>query len=281
MIYSSSDVAREAGMTTEGLRFYEKSGIIKVKKNEKNGYRVYEIMQVPLLRMAKILNTYGIPLSEISGFFQYDDSGLPKLVDTMEQRQEALKEELWRKGRLLERLEYQLDLMRRAAEDPDQVWFCTRPAMAYLEYYGASMLRRRKELRDTLEEWIAQMPLVYPMPVLHRQDIGDETAYCPAGFFCYAEDMEKLGLHENEFVRFVPCQQYLCGISAQQNSGRIDTTALEPLLFTAKKMNLQIAGDAYFLSFAVTSPAPDQPKLFYQMLLPVVPGWTGDGEEFR
>lgn len=53
MIYSSTDVARETGMTTEGLRFYEKNGIIKVRKNESNGYRAYEIMQVPLLRMAR------------------------------------------------------------------------------------------------------------------------------------------------------------------------------------------------------------------------------------
>ena len=68
MAYSSKDMAREAGMTTEGLRFYEKSGIIKVKKNAKNGYRVYEVMQVPFLRMAKILNTYGIPLHDIRRF---------------------------------------------------------------------------------------------------------------------------------------------------------------------------------------------------------------------
>ena len=116
MAYSSKDMAREAGMTTEGLRFYEKSGIIKVKKNAKNGYRVYEVMQVPFLRMAKILNTYGIPLHDIRRFFHKGDEALGGLLATMEQKQEDLRLELWRKGRILERLEYQSDLIRRAVE---------------------------------------------------------------------------------------------------------------------------------------------------------------------
>ena len=138
MAYSSKDMAREAGMTTEGLRFYEKSGIIKVKKNAKNGYRVYEVMQVPFLRMAKILNTYGIPLHDIRRFFHKGDEALGGLLATMEQKQEDLRLELWRKGRILERLEYQSDLIRRAVEDPlksgfaparpSPIWNITAPA---------------------------------------------------------------------------------------------------------------------------------------------------------
>lgn len=271
MAYSSKDMAREAGMTTEGLRFYEKSGIIKVKKNAKNGYRVYEVMQVPFLRMAKILNTYGIPLHDIRRFFHKGDEALGGLLATMEQKQEDLRLELWRKGRILERLEYQSDLIRRAVEDPAQIWFCTRPAIAYLEYYGTSALRRNKELQQTLEAWVTQMPLVYPMPVLHQKDIGNPSAYCPAGFYCYVEDMEKLGLKENRFVRMVPRQQYLCGISRQDNPQLIvSSSALTPLLATAEKMNLRVAGDVFFLSFAVTQPQEEVQRLFYQVLMPVV-----------
>ena len=37
--YSSIDMARETGMSSEGLRFYERKGILQVDKDEKNGYR--------------------------------------------------------------------------------------------------------------------------------------------------------------------------------------------------------------------------------------------------
>ncbi len=53
--YSSIDMARETGMSSEGLRFYERKGILQVDKDEKNGYRTYPIMKVPMMRSAKIL----------------------------------------------------------------------------------------------------------------------------------------------------------------------------------------------------------------------------------
>ena len=49
--YSSMDMAQETGLTTEGLRFYEKNGIIEVKKRE-NGYRVYDT-RLTSLRLRK------------------------------------------------------------------------------------------------------------------------------------------------------------------------------------------------------------------------------------
>lgn len=269
MIYSSRDVARETGMTTEGLRFYEKCGILKVKKDASNGYRKYEIQRVPFLRMAKILNTYGMSLNEVNTFFHKDDEGLPELLANMEQKGEELKKELWRKGRLLERLEYQCDLIRRASQDPSQVWFCSHPPMAYLEYYGASKIRRCKELQETVWQWVSQMPLTYPVPVLLQKDIGNPSAYCRGGFFCNIDDMEKLGLQMNRFVRKVPAQQYICCISPQGKEDRIETEpTITNLIETAKKMNLRVAGDVFFMSFAVTSQEEDAPKL-YQVLMPV------------
>ena len=92
--YSSMDMAQETGLTTEGLRFYEKNGIIEVKKRE-NGYRVYDIMQVPLLRMVKILNAYGIPLSEITGLVRRQDDDLDDLGGALERQAHTLEKEIW------------------------------------------------------------------------------------------------------------------------------------------------------------------------------------------
>ena len=43
--YSSIDMARETGMSSEGLRFYERKGILQVDKDEKNGNRTYPLGQ--------------------------------------------------------------------------------------------------------------------------------------------------------------------------------------------------------------------------------------------
>jgi hypothetical protein len=183
-----------------------------------------------------------------------------------------LKREIWWKSRVLERLEHQTELVRRACEEPRGVWFESLPSIAYLEYFGAGLLRRSKELQGILEKWVALMPVVYPMPVLHEKDLNDPSAYCPAGFFCNAEDMGQLGLSSGRFVRVLPARQYLCCICPQDGSARIDTElSLAPLRETSEKMNLRCIGDVFFMSFAVTSAADSTQRLYYQVLMPVSP----------
>ena len=79
MLYYSQDVANETGKTTEGLRYYEKKGLVRFDKDSKNGYRTYPIMQVPLLRMVKILNTYGVSLNEVESLIHSGENEAEEL----------------------------------------------------------------------------------------------------------------------------------------------------------------------------------------------------------
>ena len=66
--YSSIDMARETGMSSEGLRFYERKGILQVDKDEKNGYRTYPIMKVP---MSECINAGAIIVGDTLPVFEY------------------------------------------------------------------------------------------------------------------------------------------------------------------------------------------------------------------
>lgn len=269
--YSSMDMAQETGLTTEGLRFYEKNGIIEVKKRE-NGYRVYDIMQVPLLRMVKILNAYGIPLSEITGLVRRQDDGLDDLGDALERQAHTLEKEIWWRQVLLRRLKTQRRLVDIARNTPDRIWFATLPEMGFLEYSGAKKLRRNRELQKVLQTWIAHMPATYPMPILHAADIGRSDAYCPAGFACPADDMAVLGLEMGGFVTRIPQKQYICRISRQEECGRIDPLgSVVPLLETAGRMGLKTDGDVLYMSFSAAQPEREALRLHYAVYLPVVP----------
>ena len=174
MLYYSQDVANETGMTTEGLRYYEKKGLVRFDKDNKNGYRTYPIMQVPLLRMVKILNAYGVPLSQVAELIHSKEGEPAKLLNVLGKTSEEMEKQVWREQRLLERLKEHEAILQRVVERPKQIWFIRREEMCYLEYYGAKRLRRDRELQKELERWLSQMPLAYPMPVLHREDLDKE-----------------------------------------------------------------------------------------------------------
>lgn len=109
--YSSIDMARETGMSSEGLRFYERKGILQVDKDEKNGYRTYPIMKVPMMRSAKLLGTYGISLDSVAEIIQDHDHHLDHLDRTLEQAEARLNHDIEWKRRCLAALREQREII--------------------------------------------------------------------------------------------------------------------------------------------------------------------------
>lgn len=147
--YSSIDMARETGMSSEGLRFYERKGILQVDKDEKNGYRTYPIMKVPMMRSAKILGTYGISLDSVAEIIQDHDHHLDHLDRTLEQAEARLNHDIEWKRRCLAALREQREIISHGI---GTVYFAELDEMAYLEYYGAEKLRANKKLRRQVDQ---------------------------------------------------------------------------------------------------------------------------------
>ena len=273
MLYYSQDVANETGMTTEGLRYYEKKGLVRFEKDSKNGYRTYPIMQVPLLRMVKILNTYGVSLNEVESLIHSGENEAEELSGILRQKCEEMEQKVWREQRILERLKEHNAILHRVVESPESLWFVRQEEMCYLEYYGAQRLRRDNALKEELSRWLAQMPITYPMPVLHREELEEDRPYCPAGVMVRRADMERLGLAEGKYTRRIAGGQFLCSISIQKEKERIQAKeAAQPLLEAVRDMNLRLAGDIFFMSVAAAEPSPAQTLICYQVMAPVEAG---------
>ncbi len=201
-----------------------------------------------------------------------------KLLDVLGKKSEEMEKQVWREQRLLERLKEHKAILQRVVERPEQIWFIQCEEMCYLEYYGAKRLRRNRELQKELERWLAQMPLAYPMPVLHREDLDKEDPYCPAGVMARLADMENLGLAEGKYTRRIPGGQFLCSISIQKKKERIQAReAAAPLLQAASRMNLRLTGDIFFMSVAAAEPSPAETLICYQVMTPVEAGRLSGG----
>lgn len=155
---------------------------MQVDKDEKNGYRTYPIMKVPMMRSAKILGTYGISLDSVAEIIQDHDHHLDHLDRTLEQAEARLNHDIEWKRRCLAALREQREIISHGI---GTVYFAELDEMAYLEYYGAEKLRANKKLRRQVDQWLQGMPIVMPAPFCPRELVGQDC-YCPAGFMVRA-----------------------------------------------------------------------------------------------
>src|SRR2546423_14774756 len=58
-------VARDAGVTVDTVRFYERRGVLPVPEREISGYRRYAEDAADRIRLAKSLQALGFTLSEV------------------------------------------------------------------------------------------------------------------------------------------------------------------------------------------------------------------------
>lgn len=76
-------VAREAGVTTDTLRFYEKRGLLGQRhmSRQTNGYRSYTEAALIRLRLIKLAQKMGFSLVEIEAYVQRWENGDIKKVE--------------------------------------------------------------------------------------------------------------------------------------------------------------------------------------------------------
>ncbi|TYB62336.1 MerR family transcriptional regulator [Nonomuraea sp. PA05] len=68
-------VAQEAGVSVDTVRFYERRGILPAAERRPSGYRVFAAAAVERIRMAKALQELGFTLDEVVDALAAHDQG--------------------------------------------------------------------------------------------------------------------------------------------------------------------------------------------------------------
>lgn len=89
----TSELAGQAGVNAETLRYYERRGLLEVPPRTPGGYRDYPSTAVDLLRFIKRAQELGFSLQEIEELVHLDDGG-PDSCDAARTLAEAHKADL-------------------------------------------------------------------------------------------------------------------------------------------------------------------------------------------
>jgi DNA-binding transcriptional MerR regulator len=87
-------VAADAGVTVDTVRFYERRGVLPPPQRRPSGYREYTADTVQRLRMARMLQQLGLTLDEIIDALRAHDAG-----------QSSQAGQLWRLEAVVERID--------------------------------------------------------------------------------------------------------------------------------------------------------------------------------
>ncbi len=107
MSYQIGEVAKRVGMTVEGLRFYERRGLIKPAARSTARYRLYGEREVQALLFVKAAQEMGFALREIEELLAIRQ-GKGDSCETMRDRLAGKLDGVRHKIKLLRRLEKDL-----------------------------------------------------------------------------------------------------------------------------------------------------------------------------
>ncbi|MFQ5742124.1 MAG: MerR family transcriptional regulator, partial [Acidobacteriota bacterium] len=116
MSYRIGEVASYVGMSVEGLRFYERRGLLRPARRAPSGYRLYGDAELERVRFVKAAQEMGFSLHEIEELLALRDAAGETCLAVRE-RLVAKLESVGRKIRLLRALEGDLrDSVHRCEE---------------------------------------------------------------------------------------------------------------------------------------------------------------------
>nr|WP_239433780.1 MerR family transcriptional regulator [Vagococcus silagei] len=96
-LYTIKEVAKITSISTDTLRFYDKSGLLPFVKRNDSGYRVFSDTDLKYLEVIQCLKLSDVPIKEIGQFVEWTMAGDNTLVERKEfftEKEQVLEEKI-------------------------------------------------------------------------------------------------------------------------------------------------------------------------------------------
>ena len=158
MAYLIGDVAAVTGLSVEGIRKYERAGIIAPERSDGGQYRLYGYLDVTCMIRCRAYRALGFSLREIAEMTNNED--IPAILE----RLQARENELSRENRLLSMqqqfLREKRELLSRLDDLLDRVEIREVPAFCRLEFAENGEITKSAEVRALCRKWMEYAPFV-------------------------------------------------------------------------------------------------------------------------
>ena len=246
----TGSVAKWMGLSDEGIRLYERHGLIHPEKDEQNKYRAFDIMDVTMLLYGMVYRESGFSMKEAQQLA--NDCSIDEVYDAYLQKVKQRRQELELERLKLERVEEIALEIERAKDRYGMCFVEERPALYRLEFMDRGAMVEEASKQKCANHWMKNyLPFVmlstrYYAHTLSKPRTGIEAV---SGFGVYAKYADVLGIEENEHVKYYPPVRAVHTILSANNE-MLNPDYTKALRYI-KENHLRVCGDP--LSFGIAN----------------------------
>jgi DNA-binding transcriptional MerR regulator len=207
MKISIGRLAKVFGLTKEGLRYYERNNIIQSSRDDSNGYRYYDGVDVQKVATIKKMKNIGFSLEEIrtiTGPIKIDE-----YTSIHNQRLLELRKETMIKALLIEKLEYQQDIVTNINSKLNKPEIIECDEFYHLDFGSIQKLLENDELSSVVSSWFQHMQIISASSILPIDVLKGKSGDCHKGLIVSKTDASILGLEIDETVKSIEHQKCL------------------------------------------------------------------------
>lgn len=242
MKYQIGLVSKLMDLSAEGLRLYEREGILLPQREGTAGYRFYERLDITSLLRARSYQKYGFSLHEIKQLIHTDD--LTFLTRQYRRKEEELEREILLKQLELEHLHSTREEIQQFSQSLWKIKRENRPPMYRLEFMRGEELTLPKEQYDLLQQWAAWTPLAFSSLRHDWQAMkrGEDCCYSAIGVL--EKSVTSLGIQElSKQGEYVPECRCLSTIVEVKGEACSCLDYLSHLMEYVDQNQIEVAGD--------------------------------------
>ncbi|MDR0916644.1 MAG: MerR family transcriptional regulator [Oscillospiraceae bacterium] len=234
--YKIGDVARILGISADLIRYYEEKGVVAPEKDPDNRYRYFDTWDINYLIDCLWYKHFGFGIEQVA--HMVTEYTYPRLLESLEDKTEELRDNIRRQELLLERIE---KYRQRLADTRARVGQCELRRNVPFYYY----INRRNseydidtETRDITRAWLKYMPFTRRyFEVTERSMTQGEDDYV-WGFSVGQKYVSEFSIDVSPPVAMMPEQ--MCVHSAFKSAGqdRFSARKLDFLVDYAREQGL-------------------------------------------
>lgn len=204
MNIKAAEMERIFGMSQNGIRLYEKHGILRPARKAGSSYRLYGPEEMQTMGCGVQLRRYGFTMQEAGALLGGADEETQ--LRALEARSDALEQEIEQLMRVRKSLRTQVRRIRRSMQLLDSCVLEEKPAM----YFLATLRGDRPagaHMGETLRQWVDRYTphlssaILMDGPYLTREDYDEPILL---GVAVDAEIALELGLLASDLVVYLP-----------------------------------------------------------------------------
>ncbi len=240
--YKIGDVAKILSISPDLLRYYEKKGVVKPKKDQNNDYRYYEPWDINFLIDCLWFKNFGFGIEQVAHIVS--QCGYDEVLGLMDEKQEELEASIRRQQLLLRRAKQYNQEVGRAKELLGKCDIVDSPEIVrYLNRYNF-IYDNSRELQALSQQWLQYTPMTHRCFEIELEDLVQHRDNYAWGFSLDMDYVQELKVPVEPPVVHLPSERSLHSVFTSSGKENFTVRHLNYMLDYAREHDLTLVGNA-------------------------------------